>query len=103
MTHALAMPAPSTVGSIDQYIQSVNRIPLLTEKEEGELARRLHDEGDVDAARQLVMSHLRLVVAIARGYLGYGLPHADLIQEGNVGLMKAVKRFDPARGVRLVS
>lgn len=103
MTHALAMPVPSAVGSIDQYIQSVNRIPLLTEKEEGDLARRLHDDGDVDAARQLVMSHLRLVVAIARGYLGYGLPHADLIQEGNIGLMKAVKRFDPARGVRLVS
>ncbi len=103
MTYALALPMPTSVGSIDQYIQSVNRIPLLTEKEESDLATRLHKDGDVDAARQLVMSHLRLVVAIARGYLGYGLPHADLIQEGNIGLMKAVKRFDPARGVRLVS
>jgi RNA polymerase sigma-32 factor len=103
MTQALTFPVPTAVGSIDQYIQSVNRIPLLTEREEVELATRLRDEGDVDAARKLVMSHLRLVVAIARGYLGYGLPHADLIQEGNIGLMKAVKRFDPTRGVRLVS
>jgi len=103
MNQALSFPVPSAVGSIDQYIQSVNRIPLLTEREEVELATRLRDEGDVDAARKLVMSHLRLVVAIARGYLGYGLPHADLIQEGNIGLMKAVKRFDPTRGVRLVS
>ncbi|NMF96762.1 RNA polymerase sigma factor RpoH [Aromatoleum toluolicum] len=103
MSQALSFPVPSAVGSIDQYIQSVNRIPMLTEREEVELATRLRDEGDVEAARRLVMSHLRLVVAIARGYLGYGLPHADLIQEGNIGLMKAVKRFDPARGVRLVS
>src|SRR5690554_4047440 len=103
MTHALSMPVPASVGSIDQYIQAVNRIPMLSEQEEHALAVRLRDHGDVEAARQLVMSHLRLVVAIARGYLGYGLPHADLIQEGNVGLMKAVKRFDPARGVRLVS
>ncbi|MCK9985496.1 MAG: RNA polymerase sigma-32 factor [Azoarcus sp.] len=103
MSQALSFPAPSAVGSIDQYIQSVNRIPMLTEREEVELATRLRDDGDVEAARRLVMSHLRLVVAIARGYLGYGLPHADLIQEGNIGLMKAVKRFDPARGVRLVS
>ncbi len=103
MTQALSFPVPTAVGSIDQYIQSVNRIPLLTEREEVELATRLRDEGDVEAARKLVMSHLRLVVAIARGYLGYGLPHADLIQEGNIGLMKAVKRFDPSRGVRLVS
>jgi RNA polymerase sigma-32 factor len=103
MTQALSFPVPSAVGSIDQYIQSVNRIPLLTEREEVDLATRLRDEGDVEAARRLVMSHLRLVVAIARGYLGYGLPHADLIQEGNIGLMKAVKRFDPTRGVRLVS
>ena len=78
-------------------------MPMLSEQQEVELATRLRDEGDVDAARQLVMSHLRVVVAIARGYLGYGLPHADLIQEGNIGLMKAVKRFDPTRGVRLVS
>ena len=103
MSHALTFPVPSAVGSLDQYIQSVNRIPLLTEKEESDLARNLRDEGDVEAARKLVLSHLRVVVAIARGYLGYGLPHSDLIQEGNVGLMKAVKRFDPDRGVRLVS
>ncbi|HMZ30397.1 MAG TPA: RNA polymerase sigma factor RpoH, partial [Thauera aminoaromatica] len=95
-------PVPAA-GSLDQYIQSVNRMPMLSEQQEVELATRLRDEGDVDAARQLVMSHLRVVVAIARGYLGYGLPHADLIQEGNIGLMKAVKRFDPTRGVRLVS
>ena len=103
MTHALAFPIPSAVGSLDSYIQSANRFPMLSEQEELDLARRFHDEGDVDAARQLVLSHLRLVIAIARGYLGYGLPHADLIQEGNIGLMKAVKRFDPDRGVRLVS
>ena len=103
MTNTLSFPTPATVGSIDQYIQSVNRLPMLTEQEEGDLARRLRDDEDLDAARKLVMSHLRLVVAIARGYLGYGLPHADLIQEGNIGLMKAVKRFDPDRGVRLVS
>ena len=103
MSHALTFPVPSAVGSLDQYIQSVNRIPLLTEKEESDLARSLRDEGDVEAARKLVLSHLRVVVAIARGYLGYGLPHSDLIQEGNVGRMQAVKRFDPDRGVRLVS
>ena len=102
MSHALTFPVPAT-GSLDQYIQSVNRMPMLSEQQEVDLATRLRDEGDVDAARQLVMSHLRVVVAIARGYLGYGLPHADLIQEGNIGLMKAVKRFDPTRGVRLVS
>ena len=103
MSHTLSFPVPSAVGSLDQYIQSVNRIPLLTEKEESDLAHSFRENEDLDAARKLVMSHLRLVVAIARGYLGYGLPHADLIQEGNVGLMKAVKRFDPDRGVRLVS
>ncbi|AWI78638.1 RNA polymerase sigma factor RpoH [Parazoarcus communis] len=103
MSQALSFPVPSATGSIDQYIQSVNRLPMLTEQEEVSLATRLRDEGDVEAARELVMSHLRVVVSIARGYLGYGLPHADLIQEGNIGLMKAVKRFDPARGVRLVS
>jgi RNA polymerase sigma-32 factor len=90
-------------GSIDAYIQTAQRAPMLSEEEENWLARRFHDEDDLDAARQLVLSHLRLVISIARGYLGYGLPHADLIQEGNIGLMKAVKRFDPARGVRLVS
>lgn len=103
MTQALALPIPSTLGNIDAYIQASNRFPMLSEVEEARLAQRFHDEGDVDAARQLVLSHLRLVISIARGYLGYGLPHADLIQEGNIGLMKAVKRFDPARGVRLVS
>ena len=103
MTHALTLPIPSTVGSIDAYIQAANRYPMLSEAEEHRLAERFHDDGDVDAARQLVLSHLRLVISIARGYLGYGLPHADLIQEGNIGLMKAVKRYDPARGVRLVS
>ena len=103
MTHALAHPIPSAVGNIDAYIQVANRYPMLTEVEESQLAKRFHDDGDVEAARQLVLSHLRLVISIARGYLGYGLPHADLIQEGNIGLMKAVKRFDPDRGVRLVS
>ncbi|MCK2089735.1 RNA polymerase sigma factor RpoH [Thauera aromatica] len=102
MSQALMFPVPAA-GSLDQYIQTVNRMPMLSEQQEVELATRLREEADVEAARQLVMSHLRVVVAIARGYLGYGLPHADLIQEGNVGLMKAVKRFDPARGVRLVS
>jgi RNA polymerase sigma-32 factor len=103
MANALLLPVPSAVGSIESYIQSANRFPMLSEQEEVSLARRFRDSGDVDAARQLVLSHLRLVVAVARGYLGYGLPHADLIQEGNIGLMKAVKRFDPERGVRLVS
>ncbi|NJD26020.1 MAG: RNA polymerase sigma factor RpoH [Betaproteobacteria bacterium] len=103
MSHALSFPVPSSVGSIDAYIQAANRYPMLSEAEEMQLAVRFRDEGDVEAARQLVLSHLRLVISIARGYLGYGLPHADLIQEGNIGLMKAVKRFDPDRGVRLVS
>jgi len=103
MSETLSLPVPSLTGSIEQYISTVNRIPLLSEQQEVDLATRLRDEDDLDAARQLVLSHLRLVVAIARGYLGYGLPHADLIQEGNIGLMKAVKRFDPDRGVRLVS
>jgi RNA polymerase sigma-32 factor len=103
MTQALAFPLPSAVGDIDAYIRAANRFPLLTEKQEFEYATRLSQEGDLEAARRLVLSHLRLVISIARGYLGYGLPHADLIQEGNIGLMKAVKRFDPARGVRLVS
>jgi len=103
MTQALAFPIPSTLGDIDAYIRAANRFPLLSEKEEFELASRFRKDEDVTAARQLVLSHLRLVISIARGYLGYGLPHADLIQEGNIGLMKAVKRFDPERGVRLVS
>jgi len=105
MTNAMTVAVPylSATGSLDTYIQAVNRFPLLTQEQETEYARRLRDQDDVEAARQLVVSHLRVVVSIARGYLGYGLPHADLIQEGNVGLMKAVKRFDPNRGVRLVS
>jgi RNA polymerase sigma-32 factor len=99
----LAIANPGSLGTIDAYIQAINKLPLLSMEQEQSLARRLRDHADVEAAGQLVLSHLRLVVAIARGYLGYGLPHADLIQEGNVGLMKAVKRFDPDRGVRLVS
>jgi RNA polymerase sigma-32 factor len=94
---------PSAAGSLESYIQAVNRYPLLSEEEELRLARQYRDKDDLEAAGHLVMSHLRLVVSIARSYLGYGLPHSDLIQEGNVGLMKAVKRFDPDRGVRLVS
>ncbi len=100
---ALAFPTPASLGSLDHYIQAVNRFPLLTAEQETELGRRLQRDNDLDAARQLVLSHLRLVVAVSRNYLGYGLPQADLIQEGNVGLMKAVRRFDPERGVRLVS
>ncbi|KIF80026.1 RNA polymerase factor sigma-32 [Noviherbaspirillum autotrophicum] len=101
--HALALGFPGNLGNIEAYISAVNRIPMLTHDEETSLARRLRDQSDLGAAQKLVMSHLRLVVSIARGYLGYGLPHADLIQEGNIGLMKAVKRFDPDQGVRLVS
>ena len=89
--------------SLTAYIQKAQQQPILSEERERELAARYHDNGDLDAARELVLSHLRLVISVARGYLGYGLPHADLIQEGNIGLMKAVKRFDPARGVRLVT
>jgi len=100
---ALALGLPASVGNIDAYISTVNRLPMLSQEEEASLARKLRDEGDLASAQKLVMSHLRLVVSIARGYLGYGLPHADLIQEGNIGLMKAVKRFDPEQGVRLVS
>ncbi len=96
-------PVPMPAGSLDTYIQTVNRFPLLTLEQEQDLARRYRDKEDLGAARELVLSHLRLVVSVARGYLGYGLPHADLIQEGNIGLMKAVKRYDPERGVRLVS
>src|ERR1700740_1664875 len=101
MSRTVSLPVP--VGSLESYIQAVNRFPILSFEEERNLARKFRAENDVEAARQLVLSHLRLVVAIARGYLGYGLPHADLIQEGNIGLMKAVKRFDPDQGVRLVS
>jgi len=94
---------PSAVGSLDSYIQSVNRFPILTQEREVALATRFRQDSDLEAARQLVLSHLRVVVSVARGFAGYGLPQADLIQEGNIGLMKAVKRFDPERGVRLVS
>jgi RNA polymerase sigma-32 factor len=97
---AISLPP---LGNIDAYVSAVNRIPLLSPEQEKDLSTRLQKNGEVGAARDLVMSHLRLVVSVARGYLGYGLPHADLIQEGNIGLMKAVKRFDPDRGVRLVS
>src|ERR1700712_3112118 len=104
---ALAVASPWAVvpslGNIDAYISAVNRLPMLTHEEEQSLAKRLQENNDLDAAQKMVLSHLRLVVSIARGYLGYGLPHADLIQEGNIGLMKAVKRFDPNQGVRLVS
>jgi len=100
---ALAIANPGSLGTIDAYISAVNRLPVLTAEQETSLGRRLRDNDDLGAARELVLSHLRLVVSVARQYLGYGLPHADLIQEGNVGLMKAVKRFDPERGVRLVS
>ena len=101
MQATMALPMPA--GSLEAYVQTVNRFPILTAEEERSLAQRFRQENDLDAARQLVLSHLRLVVAVARGYLGYGLPHADLIQEGSIGLMKAVKRFDPERNVRLVS
>ena len=92
-----------SLGNLDAYISAVNRLPLLTPTEESSLARRLRDHGDLEAAGRLVLSHLRLVVSVSRQYMGYGLPQGDLIQEGNVGLMKAVKRFDPEQGVRLVS
>src|ERR1700751_4646549 len=96
-----SMPVPMPTGSLEAYVHTVNRFPILSAEEERALAQRFRAEGDLEAARQLVLSHLRLVVAVARGCLGYGLPHADLIQEGNIGLMKAVKRFDPEQNVRL--
>src|SRR5687767_8595462 len=99
---ALALPIPAA-ASLESYIQTVNSFPILTQEQETSLARRLRDANDLEAARELVVSHLRVVVSTARGYMGYGLQQADLIQEGNIGLMKAVKRFDPERGVRLVS
>ena len=104
---ALALKNPWAVvpslGHLDAYISAVNRMPMLTPEEEQEFARKLKNENDLEAAGKLVLSHLRLVVSVSRQYLGYGLPHGDLIQEGNIGLMKAVKRFDPDQGVRLVS
>jgi RNA polymerase sigma-32 factor len=106
-TTALAVANPWAVvpslGNLDAYISAVNRLPMLTAEEEQEFARKLKDGNDLEAAGKLVLSHLRLVVSVSRKYLGYGLPHGDLIQEGNIGLMKAVKRFDPDQGVRLVS
>jgi RNA polymerase sigma-32 factor len=95
--------AVPSIGNLDAYISAVNRIPMLTPQEEVSLAERLQKDGDLEAAGRLVLSHLRLVVSVSRQYMGYGLPQGDLIQEGNVGLMKAVKRFDPTQGVRLVS
>lgn len=104
LSHAQSlMSMPLHAGTLDQYIQSAHRIPMLSESEEADLTRRMHENGDIQAAQKLVLSHLRLVIAIARGYLGYGLPHADLIQEGNVGLMKAVRRFDLSHGARLAT
>ncbi len=102
-SHALAPAFTGSLGNIEAYIAEVNRLPILTQEQETELALRYREHNDLGAAQELVLSHLRLVVSIARNYLGYGLPHADLIQEGNIGLMKAVKRFDPDMGVRLVS
>jgi len=103
MNPMLGLPVPSAIGSLESYIQAVNRFPLLSEEDEFALATRFRNENDLEAARELVLSHLRVVVSVARGYAGYGLPQADLIQEGNIGLMKAVKRYDPNRRVRLVS
>ena len=106
MTNALIasnLPIPSAIGSLESYVSAVHRIPMLTQEEEQDLARRFVNQDDLDAAKQLVLSHLRFVVHVARGYSGYGLQVGDLIQEGNIGLMKAVKRFDPDHGVRLVS
>src|SRR5512143_622267 len=103
MSKALQLQLNFPIGSIEAYTAAVNRLPMLSVEEEKSLAERLHRDNDLDAARQLVLSHMRFVVHIARGYSGYGLPQADLIQEGNIGLMKAVKRFDPTMNVRLVS
>lgn len=103
MSQTASFPVPMPVGSLEHYVQAVRAFPVLSAEEEHDLATRLKRDNDLEAAKKLILSHLRLVVSIARGYSGYGLPQADLIQEGNVGLMKAVRRFDPERGVRLVS
>ncbi len=103
MSTALDLQIPLPTGSLEAYISAVNTVPMLSLEKEQALATRFRENGDIDAARQLVLSHLRFVVRVARGYSGYGLQQADLIQEGNIGLMKAVKRFDPSVGVRLVS
>ena len=102
MNETLTLPAIGG-GNLESYIHAASSFPILSREEETSLSRSMRDEGDINAAHRLVLSHLRVVVTIARGYLGYGLPHADLIQEGNIGLMKAVRRFDPERGVRLIS
>ena len=94
---------PGALGDLDAYIRAANAAPMLSAEEERDLARRLREKGDLDAAQKLTFSHLRLVISVARGYLGYGLAHADLIQEGNIGLMKAIKHFDPEKGVRLTT
>jgi RNA polymerase sigma-32 factor len=103
MSHSLTFPIPTAVGSIEQYISMIKSFPVLTAEEEHSLATQLQRDNNLDAAKKLILSHLRLVVSISRNYSGYGLPQADIIQEGNIGLMKAVRRFDPERGVRLVS
>jgi RNA polymerase sigma-32 factor len=103
MNATMNLPVLSHVDGLDAYIRQVNALPMLSQQEEVDLANRYHQQNDLEAAGKLVMSHLRVVVSVARGYAGYGLPQADLIQEGNIGLMKAVKRFQPARGVRLFS
>ena len=103
MTNALALPINLSVGTFDSYLALISGMPKLTAEQEQELALRYRDEGDLQAARELVMTNLRFVAHVARGYAGYGLPMADIVQEGNIGLMKAVKRFDPDMGVRLVS
>ncbi|MEZ0232063.1 MAG: RNA polymerase sigma factor RpoH [Methylophilaceae bacterium] len=103
MSNALTLPSISSLDSLDQYMRTIKAFPVLTAEEEYDLATRLRKDNDLESAKGLIVSHLRLVASIARGYAGYGLPQADLIQEGNIGLMKAVKRFDPDRGVRLVS
>ncbi|MDX1915739.1 MAG: RNA polymerase sigma factor RpoH [Methylophilus sp.] len=103
MINALTLPSVSSLDSLDQYLRTIKQFPVLSAEEEYEYATRLKKDGDLEAARALIVSHLRLVASIARGYAGYGLQQSDLIQEGNIGLMKAVKRFDPDRGVRLVS
>ncbi|MCC6916808.1 RNA polymerase sigma factor RpoH [Nitrosomonas sp.] len=102
MSEVMTLPV-ITGGDLDGYIRAAGSFPILSREEEISLTKRMREEGDISAAHQLVLSHLRVVVTVARGYLGYGLPHADLIQEGNIGLMKAVRRFDPERGVRLIS
>ncbi len=103
MSNALSLPVNLSLGTIEEYVAAVNLIPRFDAEQERDMARRFRDEGDLEAARQLVLSNLRFVIHIARGYIGYGLPLPDLIQEGNIGLMKAVKRYDPDVGVRLVS